>query len=178
MASAHYAAGNLDLAERFFNDAAHYPGMLGDAYSNLGAIAMRRGDVKQALWYLSRAAKRRPEKAGIRFNHALALHKLGRSADALNELRAAEQIDRQDVGVRFLAGVVCLRLGLLREAEEYFRAILKLDPGHKEARHNLALRESIVSPKDEGSLSLVNGDDRDAPAPAPPPPAERSRRAP
>src|SRR5258708_20636484 len=44
-------------------DAARVAGVQPDAYSNLGAIAYRRGDVKQALWFLSRAAKRRPGRS-------------------------------------------------------------------------------------------------------------------
>ncbi len=177
MAAAQYDAGNLDQAERLFTEGSQYPGMIGEAYSNLGAIALRRGDPKQALWFLSRAAKRRPARATVRFNHALALHKLGRSADALNELKAAEGADPNDAGVRFLAGVVCLRLGLLQEAEGYFRETLKLQPGYEDARHNLALLEPLVSPKREGSVSFINGGVPLVPAePATKPAVERPAR--
>src|SRR5262249_18793659 len=56
LAAAQYDAGNLEAAERMFTEGARYPGMLGEAYSNLGAIALRKGHAREALWFLSRAA--------------------------------------------------------------------------------------------------------------------------
>jgi tetratricopeptide (TPR) repeat protein len=157
MAAAHAEAGDLDAAARLYGEAARFPGMVGDAYSNLGALALRRGQPKQALWFLSQAVKKRPEKATVRYNHALALHRLGRNADALNELHAAETADPNDAGVKFLAGVVALRLGFIEEAVASFRGAVALDPNFTDARHNLALLETLT-PKNEGdsSLSLYN----------------------
>ena len=62
LGATYYEAGRLDSAEKIFTEGARYPGMLGDAYSNLGAIAFRRQQLKDAVWFLSRAAKRRPDK--------------------------------------------------------------------------------------------------------------------
>ncbi len=152
LGAAYFQAGNLVEAERLFTDGAQFPGMMGDAYSNLGAVELRRGRAREALWFLSRAAKKRPEKAAVRFNHALALHHLRRDADALNELRFAETADPGDAGVRFLAGVVSLRLGLLADAEKDFREALRLDPGHEDAKHNLAVLAPILHPRSETTL--------------------------
>jgi Flp pilus assembly protein TadD len=143
LGSAYYLAGRLDAAERMFTEAARYPGMLGDAYSNLGAIAVRRGQVKEALWFLSRAAQRRPGKAQVRYNYALALRAAERFEDALGELDAAVKIDPNDAELRFVSGVVALRLGRASEAEAHFQAALRIDPGHKDAQHNLALLEEV-----------------------------------
>jgi tetratricopeptide (TPR) repeat protein len=154
LGAAQYEAGNLDAAERMFSEGSRYPGMMGEAYSNLGAIALRRGNAKEALWLLSRAAKKRPGKATVRYNYAMALHTSNRHAEALNELRTAVTLDPTDGGVRFFAGVVELRLGLIREAEESFREALRLDPRNEDARHNLALLEPLVKPRREGSLSF------------------------
>jgi Flp pilus assembly protein TadD len=154
LGAAQYDAGNLDAAERLFSEGTRYPGMMGEAYSNLGAIALRRGNAKEALWLLSRAAKKRPGKATVRYNYAMALYNSNRHADALNELRTAATLDPADGGVRFFAGVVELRLGLIREAEISFREALRLDPRNEDARHNLALLEPLVRPRREGSLSF------------------------
>jgi Flp pilus assembly protein TadD len=154
LGAAQYEAGNLEEAERMFAAGARYPGMMGEAYSNLGAIALRRGDAKQALALLKQAAKKRPGKATVRYNYAMALWSANRQADALNELRTAAMLDPADAGVRFFAGVVELRLGLLHEAEESFRETLRLDPRHEDARHNLALLEPLVRPRREGSVSF------------------------
>jgi Flp pilus assembly protein TadD len=169
MAAAHADAGNLELAERLFTEGAYFPGMRGDALSNLAALALRRGEPRQALWFASRAAKLRPEKASVRYNHALALHEAGRHAEALGEVRAAELLDPADGGLRFFAGVVALRLGLLDEAAHSFSAALALDPLLGDARHNLRLLESMGI-GGERSLSLEEGEGSGAPVPAPPPP--------
>jgi tetratricopeptide (TPR) repeat protein len=153
LGAAQYEAGNLDAAERMFAEGSRYPGMMGEAYSNLGAIALRRGNAKEALRLLGQAAKKRPGKATVRYNYAMALYGANRPADALNELRTAVTLDPADGGVRFFAGVVELRLGLIREAEESFREALRLDPRNEDARHNLALLEPLVRPRREGSLS-------------------------
>ncbi len=172
MAAAHAEAGNLELAERLFAEAARFPGMRADALSNLGALALKRGEPRQALSYLERAAKGAPGKAGVRYNHALALHEMGRDGEALSELRAAETADPADAGVRFLAGVVALRLGLIDEAVTSFREALRIDPNHQDARHNLTLLEPLARGQ-EGSLSFENGD---PPEPVPPPPARARPR--
>ena len=101
--------------------------MMGEAYANLGAIALRRGDARQALWYLTRAVRRRPDRATIRYNHALALHLLGRDPEALDQLRVAADADPADAGVRF-SRVVALALGKFDDAAESFKAAVELDP--------------------------------------------------
>ncbi len=166
LGTAYYEAGNLAAAERWFTDASKYPGMSGEAYGNLGVIALKRGQPKEALWFLSRAAKRRPQRALVRFNHALALYSNDRAADALNELHAAQQLEPSDSGIQFFAGVVALRLGLLQEAERCFRDALRLDPHNDDARHNLSLIEPLVRPSHEDKLDFVR---------APVPPTERAK---
>src|SRR5258708_21035259 len=136
-------------------DAARVAGVQPDAYSNLGAIAYRRGDVKQALWFLSRAAKRRPGKASVRFNYALALEAAERHVDAAAELIAAAGVAPDDAEIRFVSGVVALRMGNTKDAESHFREATRIDPRHEKARHNLALLESLHTPGAEGSFTLA-----------------------
>jgi Flp pilus assembly protein TadD len=174
MATAHAEAGNLELAERLFAEAARFPGMRADALSNLGALALKRGEPRQALWYLQRAAKGAPAKSNVRYNHALALHRVGRDGDALTELRAAEAADPADAGVRFLAGVVALRLGLVNDAVASFREAVRIDPRHEDARHNLTLLEPLAGAQ-ERSLSFHNGDSPDPPPPPETRPARKGR---
>jgi tetratricopeptide (TPR) repeat protein len=143
LGAAYYQAGRLDAAEKMFTEGTRYPGMLGDAYSNLGAIAVRRGQVREGLWFLSRAAQRRPGKAQVRYNYALALAAAQRYDDALSELDAAVKIDPNDAEVRFLSGVMSLRLGRTADAQAQFQEALRIDPAHESARHNLALLETL-----------------------------------
>jgi Flp pilus assembly protein TadD len=152
LAAAYAHAGDLDKAERLFSDGEQFPGMLAEAYSNLGAIALRRGDPRQALWFLSRAAKRRPGRMAIRYNHALALHALGRDTDALDELHAAAVIEPEDTDVQFLTGVVAVRLGRLEEAKQSFATTVGLDPKRADAAENLALLEASALSADGSPL--------------------------
>ena len=163
LATTFYDAGNLNAAERWFTEASKYPGMLGEAYGNLGVIALRRGQPKEAQWFLSRAAKRRPQRALLRYNYALALYSNNRPEDALNQLHAAQGLEPNDSVTQFFTGVVALRVGLLSEAERCFREALRLDPQNEDARHNLALLEPLVKPRREERLSL----DEAGMAPAP-----------
>ena len=153
LGAAYYQAGRFDAAERMFTEAARYPGMLGDAYANLGAIATRRGQIKEALWFLSRAAQRRPAKVSVRYNYALALRAAERFEDARDELDAAVRLDPRDAGVQFLSGVVALNLRQADRAEAFFQETLRIDPAHESARHNLALLESVRG-RSESAVSL------------------------
>ncbi len=155
LGAAYVDAGRLNAAERVYLDAARVAGVQPDAYSNLGAIAYRRGDVKQALWFLSRAAKRRPGKASVRFNYALALEAAERHVDAAAELIAAAGVAPDDAEIRFVSGVVALRMGNTKDAESHFREATRIDPRHEKARHNLALLESLHTPGAEGSFTLA-----------------------
>jgi Flp pilus assembly protein TadD len=155
LGTAYFEAGNLAAAERWFVDASKYPGMMGEAYGNLGVIALKRGQPKEALWFLGRAAKRKPQRAVVRFNHAVALYSNDRPSDALNELHAAQVLAPGDSGIHFFTGVIALRLGLLGEAERCFREALRLDPQNEDARHNLSLLEPLVRPTREDKLTLV-----------------------
>jgi tetratricopeptide (TPR) repeat protein len=154
LATSYYEAGRLDAAERLFRDGARFPGMLGDAYSNLGAIAFRKGDVKQALWFLSRAAQRRPGKAGVRYNYALALAAAARLDDAQREVTAATAAAPADPEIRFFSGVVALRMGRLADATAAFQETLRLDPNHGDAKHNLSLLESLRPGEGPGSFTF------------------------
>ncbi|MDB4982590.1 MAG: Tetratricopeptide 2 repeat protein [Myxococcales bacterium] len=154
LGTSYYEAGRLDAAERMFTEGARFPGMLGDAYSNLGAIAYRRGNLKEALWFLSRAAQRRPGKAGVRYNYGLALLAAQHFDDARKEADAAAVAAPADAEVRFLGGVVALRMGRLTDAEAAFAETLRLDPAHADARHNLALLASLHPAESATSFSL------------------------
>lgn len=155
LATAYAEAGRPNAAERMFLEAARIPGVQADAYSNLGALAYRRGQVKEALWFLSRAARRRAGKADVRFNYGVALLAAARPADARSELAAAVTLAPEDPEIHFVSGVVALRLGQTQEAAAQFREAVRLDPRHEKARHNLALLDSLKGPASERSFMLA-----------------------
>lgn len=136
-------AGQDTKAEQVFQDAQQFKRYLGEAWTNLGAIAFRRGDLSKATWYLSRAVVRAPTRPKGHYNYALLLSAKKERDKALDELKIAGDLDPQDPDIRYLAGVILLRQGRLDEAKAMFEEALKRKPDHPDAKHNLALLEDL-----------------------------------
>jgi len=149
--------GNNAAAQRMFEEAALYPGLRAEAYANLGAVALQIGDGRQARWYLQRAIRWDPGNVVARFNHALVLRAFDQPAEALGEVRAAEKLAPKDPGLRFLGGVLNLRLGLTEAAAADFLRVLELDPAHADARHNLGLLGVVLAPQRELTMVVPPG---------------------
>lgn len=136
-------AGNDAKAEQVFQDAQQFKRYIGEAWTNLGAIAFRRGDLSKATWYLSRAVVRAPTRPKGHYNYALLLSAKKERDKALDELKIAGDLDPGDAEIRYLAGVILLRQGRLDEARREFEEALKRKPDHGDAKHNLALLEDL-----------------------------------
>jgi len=136
-------AGNDKKAEQVFQDAQQFRRYLGEAWTNLGAIAYRRGDLSKATWYLSRAVVRAPTRPKGHYNYALLLSAKKERDKALDELKIAGDLDPQDADIRYLSGVILLRQGRLDEARSMFEEALKRAPQHADAKHNLALLDDL-----------------------------------
>jgi Flp pilus assembly protein TadD len=136
-------AGQDGKAEQMFQDAQQFKRYLGEAWTNLGAIAFRRGDLSKATWYLSRAVAKAPTRPKGHYNYALVLSAKKERDKALDELKIAGDLDPEDAEIRYLAGVILLRQGRLDEAKGMFEEALKRQPKHADAKHNLMLLEDL-----------------------------------
>ncbi len=143
LGAAYEQTGNDVRAEAVFQDAQRFHRYLGEAWTNLGAIALRRGDLNKASWYLSRAVARSPERPKSHYNYALVLDAQKERDRALDELKTAGELDPGDAEIRYLSGVILLREGRLDEARKMFAEALRIRPDHEDARHNLALLEDL-----------------------------------
>jgi tetratricopeptide (TPR) repeat protein len=143
LGAAYEEAGNDNKAEQIFQDAQQFRRYLGEAWTNLGSLAFRRGDLSKANWYLSRAVTRAPARPKAHYNYALVLSAKKERDKALDELKIAGDLDPQDAEIRYLAGVILLRQGRLDEAKREFEEALRRRPDHEDARHNLALLVDI-----------------------------------
>lgn len=150
-------SGNHVAAQRMFEEAALYPGLRAEAYANLGAVALQMGDGRQARWYLQRAIRWDAGNVTARFNHALVLRAFDQPALALGEVRIAEKLAPNDAGLRFLAGVLNLRLGLTDAASRDFLGVLELEPNHIDARQNLTLLGVVLAPHRELTMAGPGG---------------------
>src|SRR5204862_8110170 len=71
LGAAYEEAGNDGKAEQVFQDAQQFRRYLGEAWTNLGSLAFRKGDLSKANWYLSRAVVRAPSRPKAHYNYAL-----------------------------------------------------------------------------------------------------------
>jgi tetratricopeptide (TPR) repeat protein len=143
LGAAYQEAGDDARAEAIFQEAQQFKRYLGEAWTNLGSLAYRRGDLAKANWYLSRAIVRAPSRPKAHFNYALVLSAKKDRERALDELKIAGDLDPQDPEIRYLAGVILLRMGRLDEAKAQFAEALKRSPEHADAKHNLALLDDL-----------------------------------
>ena len=143
LGAAYEEAGDDLRAESIFQDAQQFRRYIGEAWTNLGSLAFRHGDLSKANWYLSRAVARVPMRPKAHYNYALVLSAKKERDRALDELKIAGDLDPQDAEIRYLAGVILLRQGRLDEAKKQFEEALTRKPDHPDAKHNLALLDDL-----------------------------------
>ncbi len=143
LGAAYQEAGQDRKAEAIFQEAQQFRRYVGEAWVNLGALAYRRGDLSMAFWYLSRAVQRVPLRPKAHYNYALVLDAKKDREHALDELKMATELDPEDAEIRYLSGVILLRLGRLEEAKKEFEEAVKRKPDHPDAKHNLALLKDL-----------------------------------
>jgi Flp pilus assembly protein TadD len=163
--------GNYERADKVLGEAQQFKQYLGEAYNNLGAIAIKREDHARAGAYLRRALIRLPDRPRVRYNYGLALAGTRQFDKALEQFRLAIKLDSLEPEYHFAAGVTLLRLNRLDEAETLFRHAVVVGDGHAGAARNLALidemrrrraEDEVVSPR------LAGPADAGAAAGAPP----------
>lgn len=152
LGSTYLGAGNDDAARRIFLKAQRFAHFRAESYNNLGAIELRRDRVHQSLWYLRRAVKLKPQIARYHYNLALSLSRTRQSDEALSEINEALRLQADNAESHYLRGVVLLRKGAAETAREAFKRTLALEPGHKDAAHNLALLNEMRRKATEGEV--------------------------
>lgn len=145
--------GQDAAARRIFMKAQRFPAWKGEAFNNLGAIALRSNRVAQGLWYLKRAVQKNGRRARYRYNLALALSKTHAAHEALDEIDLAIELAGDQSESHYLRGVVLLKLGRAEEARIAFRKTLSLWPEHSDAQHNLGVLDAMKQRIEEGVLA-------------------------
>jgi Flp pilus assembly protein TadD len=143
LAAVYADSGKDAKAQQVLEDAQQFKQYAGEVWTDLGALALRRGDLNRAGVYLGKAVARSPMRPKTRFNYALLLEQTKQPDKALAELKTASELDPEDPESHYLAGVIHLRGGQFEQAEAEFQAALKLKPNHPDAKHNLALLEDL-----------------------------------
>lgn len=167
--------GNAEQAEQSFRKALELAAEDSEsisAYVSLATLLNRRGDTAAAEALLNAAAAKLPNSPAIhRALGNLALDQ-GHFEDALRQFDAALELDREDVGARFLLGVTHRRMGHFEDAAARFAEVAEVDAGYPglalergllfeaSGRSEEALREyeaALVAAPDDPDLMLRVG---------------------
>jgi tetratricopeptide (TPR) repeat protein len=149
-------SGDDESARRIYLKAQRFVKYRPEAFNNLGAIELRRKRYGQSIWYLRRAVKQKPKRAGYRYNLALSLAETKAHDEALVEVNQALALNPKHVESSYLKGVVELGLGRAENARRSFERTLALDGDHADAAHNLSLLDALKRRSTEGEL-VVEG---------------------
>ena len=129
--------GRLKEANKALKTAVKLNPLHSDALANLGMLFVESGRSDEGIAYLRRAADIDPGEASFRLNLAIALLKLHRLDDAERELRKIGGPASQREEVKMIFGQVRERQGRRKEAADYFREVLSVNPDHPDAHFSL-----------------------------------------
>jgi Flp pilus assembly protein TadD len=118
----------IELNPSFFNP-----------YVDLSRLLLDRGDIQGGLTILRRGVDRNPGSAAVKIEYARALADADRSEEALTVLREAEaqMAYGQHEVVDVMFGVTLSRMERFKEAADYFRRALEIEPDNPAAARDL-----------------------------------------
>lgn len=141
------AAGRSDLvsARRHFQDALNAGMRTASLYNELAWTEVESGgDASIAVEYAERALVIRPGDANTLDTYGWALHRAGRSKDAIAPLSEALRQDPQMYCIHYHLGAAYLGLGDLQAARRHLQRQVQEQPHTKEAERATALLQRLA----------------------------------
>lgn len=129
---ARFERGKIEEAIKEYEEAIRVHPQLAAAHNNLGSALFALGRYAEAASSFERAIQHDPKYAQAHLNFGLSLLKLGREREANDSIIAAVQH-------YFLAGDEHFIGGRLKEAEESYDALLRIDPTYALAHLRLGM---------------------------------------
>lgn len=131
---AHLEIGNLAAAEREYNKSLAADPGFAPAYTNLGIIAARRGDINKAAQQFSKAIQLDPLTMEPYFNYATVLIERQQYQPALDVLLKAREIQPLNDFVHLKIGMTLYQLDQKDEALKSIEESLRLNPSSATAQ--------------------------------------------
>lgn len=138
-ATALFAQGKVNQAFEQFDIAHRSDSRVSPPEVAMGALSLRQGDIDGANDWYNKAIAAHPENAAAHLEWAIALLYQDRAAEAREQVRHAEKLGLASVALHVNRGMIARQLGDLEEAVGHFERALKVQPGHREAKRQLAL---------------------------------------
>lgn len=143
LANSYLNAGRDSVAE-FIAKRALDRGKEDPAIENiLGAVALRRNDVKGAVAHFNRALELAPTYGQALVNRATAALREANNAGAEEDLNKAIALDPNNAQAMVVRGVLMRRTGRVDLAQAAFERVLEIEPLNPEARFNLAVLTAV-----------------------------------
>ena len=112
----------------------------------LGQIALKKGDLKTAVFYFEQAIEAVKDKGVYRNLLAQALARIpGRGREAESHFKKAIELDPASVDNYNQLGLMYKKAGLTQRAIQQFEQTLLWDPAHRLALNEIALLKKKVS---------------------------------
>jgi tetratricopeptide (TPR) repeat protein len=121
--------------------------------------ALRRNEVPAAVELYQEALERRPTSGAARLGLGVAMYRLHRYEEAIQNFDRAGRLlraARDRARANFNRGNASVLLGRLDDALEAYQVALRLDPSDQNARYNLALVRQLLQsgrPPGDGALA-------------------------
>lgn len=120
----------------------------------IGTFYLDRGQPETALTYFRRAVSWDKHSAALRSPLAIALSTLGKTEEAVQELKIACQLAPRDAGVRYNLALALAETNDMNEAAAALEKAVQLDPNFARAWYNLGLARDALG-KSEAALAAL-----------------------
>jgi tetratricopeptide (TPR) repeat protein len=135
LANCHLKLGELSQAKALCQEGLARKASQAPFLNCLGEIAHLQGDSVSAWGLFDRAYAEAPEYIDALFNRANTAYRLGRSQDALDDLALCVRKDENFEAALINMAIIRLERDELAEGRTCLERVLRLHPGHAEARY-------------------------------------------
>jgi tetratricopeptide (TPR) repeat protein len=148
------AAGQAGDADRLCREILAAAPAHADSLHMLGVLALQAGQPQLALAHFDQAIAVSPRATAYHLNRAGALHRVGRSDDAIAACREALRLDRNSAEAHQVLGHVLSDLGRGAEAIAAYREAARRKPGLFDIHNNLGVALRNAGRLEEAEQSL------------------------
>lgn len=133
-----YHERDLDRAETEFKQASELNTHSSEAFGGLSRVALEKGKPDLALAHIEKALGINPRLQGGRLQKGMALWKLQRLAESVQELEKAREEEPRNTQVIVTLGAVEFEQGQLANALNHLSSALQAEPGHPDGNFYMA----------------------------------------